>query len=374
MLVRRLFEAMVFTYLVEELRCGDNAVVGCEEYGDWTRMLLDWDTCIPKVEEFCAQAGLPATAHGFTAHLRQQLTDIAAEVDEWYPNNADLTVDPLTGVPSLKARQGADRTASAEAVDAELSRRLPARSVLEHVARAAHWTEWWHRPRPQSGSDPKVKNQLSRYRYTVTAFTYGCGLGAAQAARHMRGQVSAHELGAIAQRHFTPKNLTRAGADVIDTYMRLDLVTAWGDGSVAAVDGTMMDTLDGNPSRAEMLAMAGDVRGAVEHMQRVLDGLLLLARSQAGLAAREPVDLAAIAAAAKARAAANVAVQPQLRPAPVSGEPVLLERMIGNLVDNAVRYNRAGGWSSIRVRRVGSPSCGSPTPAGRSRPTRRRHC
>ncbi|MFD1543961.1 sensor histidine kinase [Nonomuraea guangzhouensis] len=107
-------------------------------------------------------------------------------------------------------------------------------------------------------------------------------------------------------------------------------------------------TLDGDPSRAELLTMAGDVRGAVEHMQRVLDGLLLLARSQAGLGAREPVDLAAVAAgaldAAGARAAAaGVAVRSELRHAPVTGEPVLLERMIGNLVDNAVRYNRAGG-------------------------------
>ncbi|MCC5576003.1 HAMP domain-containing histidine kinase [Microtetraspora sp. AC03309] len=107
-------------------------------------------------------------------------------------------------------------------------------------------------------------------------------------------------------------------------------------------------TLDGNPSRAELLTMAADVRDAVDHMRRVLDGLLLLARSQAGLAVREPADLAATAAAAldaaRARlAAADVAVQSELRPAPVSGEPVLLERMISNLVDNAVRYNKTGG-------------------------------
>jgi signal transduction histidine kinase len=83
-------------------------------------------------------------------------------------------------------------------------------------------------------------------------------------------------------------------------------------------------------------------------MQRVLDGLLLLARSQAGLTARETVDLAAVAdaalnAAGTRAAAAGVAVRRELRPASVTGEPVLLERMIGNLVDNAVRYNRAGG-------------------------------
>ncbi|MFG1966740.1 sensor histidine kinase [Nonomuraea sp. NPDC049028] len=111
-------------------------------------------------------------------------------------------------------------------------------------------------------------------------------------------------------------------------------------------------TLDGHPSRAELLAMAGDVRDAVEHMQRVLSGLLLLARSQAGLAARQPADLTALAAAAldavQARAAAaDVTVWPRLRSAPVTGEPVLLERMIGNLVDNAIRYNRAGGHLAV---------------------------
>ncbi len=111
-------------------------------------------------------------------------------------------------------------------------------------------------------------------------------------------------------------------------------------------------TLDGDPDRAALLAMAGDVRDAVEHMQRILDGLLLLARSQAGLTAREPADLATIAAAAldaaAARAAAvGIAVHPRLRPAPVTGEPVLLERMIGNLVDNAIRHNEAGGHLTV---------------------------
>ncbi|MFI7107035.1 sensor histidine kinase [Nonomuraea sp. NPDC050227] len=94
------------------------------------------------------------------------------------------------------------------------------------------------------------------------------------------------------------------------------------------------------------------------HMQRVLDGLLLLARSQAGPGARQRVDLAAITAAtldaAAARAAAaDLAVQPRLRPAPVSGEPVLLERMIGNLADNAIRYNRAGGHLAIDTSTAG---------------------
>jgi signal transduction histidine kinase len=104
--------------------------------------------------------------------------------------------------------------------------------------------------------------------------------------------------------------------------------------------------------------MAGDVRDAVEHMQRVLNGLLLLARSQAGLTAREPADLAAITAAAldaveEQAATAGVAVRSVLRPAPVTGEPVLLERMIGNLVDNALRYNHAGGHLIVETYSAG---------------------
>jgi len=109
-------------------------------------------------------------------------------------------------------------------------------------------------------------------------------------------------------------------------------------------------TLDGNPSDAQLLTMARDVRDAIEQVQRVLDGLLLLARSQAGLGTREPADLAGIAAAALDAARSrtgDLAVHPDLRPAPVSGEPVLLERMVGNLVDNAVRYNRPDGHLAI---------------------------
>ncbi|WP_371666447.1 hypothetical protein OG985_47890 [Streptomyces sp. NBC_00289] len=61
----------------------------------------------------------------------------------------------MTGVPSLKQRVGRERTASAEALEAELTLRLPARGILEHLARAAHWTGWWHRLGPLSGLDPR---------------------------------------------------------------------------------------------------------------------------------------------------------------------------------------------------------------------------
>ncbi|OXM70018.1 sensor histidine kinase [Amycolatopsis vastitatis] len=104
-------------------------------------------------------------------------------------------------------------------------------------------------------------------------------------------------------------------------------------------------TLDSRPGTEELLAMAGDVRTAVERSRRTLDGLLALARSQAGAGRRHRVDLAEVVA--NSLDGVDLTVRADLRPAPVSGEPVLLERMCGNLVDNAVRHNRPGGHVEV---------------------------
>ncbi|HEY2064188.1 MAG TPA: HAMP domain-containing sensor histidine kinase [Amycolatopsis sp.] len=100
-------------------------------------------------------------------------------------------------------------------------------------------------------------------------------------------------------------------------------------------------TLDNQPGTEELLAMTADVRTAVEQSQRILDGLLALARSQAGVGLRHGVDLADLVA--TALDGVDFTVRADLRPALVCGEPVLLERMCGNLVENAVRHNCPGG-------------------------------
>ena len=120
---------------------------------------------------------------------------------------------------------------------------MPERTLLEILARTAYWLEWWRRFGPASGSDPKLAGPLLRY--VLTTFTYGCNLGPAQAARHIRG-VSAHELGVTAARHFTTGKLNLASADVVNAYLLLDLVKAWGDGTTVAADGTQVDTLIDN--------------------------------------------------------------------------------------------------------------------------------
>ena len=44
---------------------------------------------------------------------------------------------------------------------------------------------------------------------------------------------------------------------------------------------------------------------------------------------------------------AGLRVVTRLEPAPVAGDPALLERMVANMVENAVRHNQPGGWLKV---------------------------
>ena len=120
---------------------------------------------------------------------------------------------------------------------------MPERTLLGILARTAHWLDWHQRFSPASGSDPKLADPL--FRYVLTTFCYGTNMGPAQTARHIRS-ITAHELSVTARRHVTVEKLNKAIADVVDAFTELDLIKAWGDGSVVAADGTQVDTFIDN--------------------------------------------------------------------------------------------------------------------------------
>lgn len=106
-----------------------------------------------------------------------------------------------------------------------------------------------------------------------------------------------------------------------------------------------------DPTRAELLDMGHDLRAGVAQAQALIDALLTLARTDQGRFEREAVDLATVAEDAldaTAALAGTAELHVSLTPAPTSGDPILLERLTVNLVDNAVRYNVPGGavWVS----------------------------
>lgn len=90
------------------------------------------------------------------------------------------------------------------------------------------------------------------------------------------------------------------------------------------------------------------VIAASEHQERLIEALLTLAQSQAGTDIRDTFDLAAIAATALPtlrNEADNLDIEigARLEPAPVMGDHRLVERLVANLIDNALRYNIVGG-------------------------------
>ena len=89
--------------------------------------------------------------------------------------------------------------------------------------------------------------------------------------------------------------------------------------------------------------------------EQLIDSLLALAHGERGVDTPEPIDLAAIAgealAAREAEAAARgVQLEVSLEPALVSGDRRLIERLVSNLVDNALRHNMPGGSARVAVR------------------------
>jgi signal transduction histidine kinase len=85
-----------------------------------------------------------------------------------------------------------------------------------------------------------------------------------------------------------------------------------------------------------------------EQQERLIESLLTLSRSQRGLDSRQPVDLAAITAAAAAAADhEGLALDTAIQPAHTTGNPRQVERLVANLVSNAVDHNIDGGNVSV---------------------------
>jgi len=123
---------------------------------------------------------------------------------------------------------------------------------------------------------------------------------------------------------------------------------------------TAIEVTLSKPARtpAQLEAMAVRVRRSVEQAEATIEALLTLAASELGPVTTEEVDLAtaaedALDATAAAIGERRISVQATLEPAAARGDRVLLERLIANLVENAVRHNHPDGWIGIRTTRIG---------------------
>jgi hypothetical protein len=78
------------------------------------------------------------------------------------------------------------------------------------------------------------------------------------------------------------------------------------------------------------------ITGDVAHAERLIEALLVLARNDQARALTDPLAEDAL----EGRTARGITTVTTLGRAPVTGDAVLLERLVNNLLDNAERYKR----------------------------------
>jgi signal transduction histidine kinase len=107
-------------------------------------------------------------------------------------------------------------------------------------------------------------------------------------------------------------------------------------------------TLDSLRATCERLLALGT------EQERLIESLLTLAQSQSGLAVHGPVDLGkaaqdAVSSQTSQLVGAGLSIDCDINPAPISGDGHLIDRLITNLLDNAIRYNVPAGFVSLHT-------------------------
>jgi signal transduction histidine kinase len=127
-----------------------------------------------------------------------------------------------------------------------------------------------------------------------------------------------------------------------------------------AIMRTEVDVALADPdARVEDLRSMGEaLRDMVDRCERLIAGLLLLARSGGAAKRAEPADLAVLAGDCitdlhVAARDARVTIDSRLAPAKTTGDSSLLERLIFNLVDNGIRHNVPGGRLTVTTAQRG---------------------
>jgi len=240
---RRQLEVCIFSCLASEIQSLDLYIEGSESFADYRKQLLSMEECEKLIPEYCKAIGISDNASNFISELKKLLTDTARKADKEYPKNTYLEIDD-NGTPVLKKLKTKKATASAKKLEKMILDRMPDRNILDVLVNVIYWVNFTRHFGPQSGSLPKIVDEIERY--VITVFAYGCNLGATQTARHLNKAITPHMILFTNKRHINAKKLEQALQDTIDAYNLFDLPKVWGKSNVGIADGTQISLHERN--------------------------------------------------------------------------------------------------------------------------------
>jgi len=112
--------------------------------------------------------------------------------------------------------------------------------------------------------------------------------------------------------------------------------------------------MDDPDSSRDLHRLGSQLLRANEHNEKLIEGLLVLAESERGLPGKVPVRLDQLTASvldahAELAAKRGISLRRVLADRLAPGDPLLLERLISNLVTNAIMFNQPDGWVEVTV-------------------------
>lgn len=238
---RKYFELAVLAQIKDELKSGDLFIPHGERYDDYREQLVDEATFAQELEAYGEVSGLATEASEFVRHLQQELSSLADTVDARFPEN--VHADVVDGRLVLRKLQRPEISSAIATVDALITERLPAMSIVDVLIDAAQWLKLHRHFRPIAGTNARVDDLMRRV--ITTLFCYGCNLGPTQTARSIKG-FSRRQISWLNLKYVTEDTLDKAIVQVINTFNKFDLPGYWGSGKSASADGTKWSMYEQN--------------------------------------------------------------------------------------------------------------------------------
>jgi len=183
---RRYFELCLFTQVMYDLKSGDLAVAGSDQWRDWREQLVSEDEFTALCQSYCVRAGVPVEAAASVQRLQASLRQTAIETDRAYPENVHLEIE--NGIPMLKRLKRKPYPEGRARLEQMIKERLQPTGIMEVLVDTQHWLDWTRRFGPISVYDAKLDDPVGRY--IATTFCYGYHFGPKQTARSRPGSAT----------------------------------------------------------------------------------------------------------------------------------------------------------------------------------------